>query len=184
MLLETALVSTIFQTFTFWFLARISSAKTIDRKKIREMDTSTIEFAEMLIYNKPNSEYPIRKLFTNGLRSILTNTTIVLYVIAILFNGLMSTVLYSVIPVDPIKEAKNCRLSTIDSTLYAVVYQMEDKYFLEEANITQRTINGKNEYSLRVYTDRQRVVSTDDICFSVYNLESIVKEHKQETPMK
>lgn len=133
-LLKTALVSTILQTAVFWLFAQISSVKTINRKKIRAMDAGTVEFAEMLIDCAPKSEYPLRKLFANGLRSTLSNITIVMSVIAILLNGFMITISYSIIPVDPIKERNKVFLARQEQVLKALLPYEENLHCLCSPN--------------------------------------------------
>lgn len=179
-ILGTAFISTSAQTIILWLIAQAFSKETIGRKKIKVLYDNTDNFSEILINCAPNSTFPIKKLLKNGFRSMMNNVIIVLFVIVIFLNCSLVAIMYVITPASPRKPPTDLRISTIDSIPYAVVYQIDNRYFLEEADILQKTTDGKTEYNLTVYTNRQRILSTDNISFSVYSFDSVVKEHKQE----
>lgn len=75
-----------------------------------------------------------------------------------------------------ILESHTVPITIMEDTSYVVVYQDKNQYCLEEAKM-----DGDN---LIVYTDKQRVLSTDDISYTQYTFEDYDREKKMITLLK
>ncbi len=163
-----------------WLLKTITKSTIINKKELKENSTY-VHFIEKQKEACNPEEYPLNNLFYNGIGAVLKNSTIILVTLMILANCIILCVSHSMTETDPIKTMENFQLVTIDGTQYGIVYQNGNQYFLEEAEFNENsTDNIDVPKNLTIYTNRQRVLITEDITISVYEVDKIVKEHKNE----
>ena len=173
------ITSFIIHIFVLLFISKIFFSKNINKKDIKQKCID-LNATEAKIEGLDFEKFPIRKFFTNGFRSVLKNSTIVIIVVTLLINCVALCISNSVIEKDLTKSIKYLRITIIDDMQYALLYQNGNQYFLEEIFINNPDEVDNSEYSLTIYTNRQRIITTNDILISVYQCNEIRKEHKIE----
>lgn len=164
--------------FILLLLYMMTEKRTLKRKEIKK----NYNDAEFIIktYDEINSkEYPFNYIFKNGFRSVLSNSNIISTCAMILISCFVLCCMFSFTKTDYIDESIEFQITTIDGTPYAIVYKNDERYFLEEIEIKVNDAEStvKNN-SLIIYTNRQRIITTEDISISVEKFQKIITEHK------
>ena len=73
----------------------------------------------------------------------------------------------AIVDYDRIKNETNFKIVSIEEEQYAIIYQGQDKYYLEKAVITDDII--------AIDTRQQRIISTSDISFSIRTFDKVIK---------
>ena len=160
-------------------ILKILTEKRILKKKEVKKNCNDAEYA-MKIYDEINSkEYPFNYIFKNGFRSVLSNSNIISTCAMILISCFVLCFMFSFTKTDYIDGSKEFQITTIDGTQYAIVYQNDEQYFLEEIEIKVNDAEDAVENkTLIIYTNRQRIITTEDISISVEEFQKITTEHK------
>lgn len=168
------------QILTLYILSKLSVVHIINKKDIKNkcMDLESIE--QQTVGNDVN-RFPLGTLFSRGIRSALKNSTIIAIVLTLLLNCCVMCVSYAFIEKEPIERDEYFQTLTLDGVQYAIVYQNGNQYFLEESKATMKEIKGEEPREiLTVYTNRQRIITCDDITIEVKKYDEIIKEHKSD----
>ena len=168
-------ITTIIQLVILFFFSILMNISKINRKIIKSKSTNTY-FLINIVNNYKNKDYPLPSLFQNGLRSIMSNTNIALLIIIIVMNCITFTGGILCTKTNPIKTAKEFQTTVIDDITYAIVYQNGNQYFLEEIEVDINPTN--NSQTLIIYTNKQRVLTTNDLIINVNDYDKIIKDHK------
>ncbi len=163
------------QMAMMWAGALVRSKFTINKKTLKK-ESRDIDFVSQKIEERNFKSFPMEELRNSGIVSFLKNFNIVIVVMTLLINCIMLSVSYSLTPIRFKKTDVSCQITYIDNTTYAIVYQRDNQYFLEEAQI--ETTVDDDKYNLIVYTDRQRIITTDDIIVFVDVYDEIKREHQ------
>ncbi|MBR3768071.1 MAG: hypothetical protein IKL10_07530 [Clostridia bacterium] len=160
-------------------LLKILTEKRILKKKEIKKNCNDAEFI-IKIYEEINSkEYPFNYVFKNGFRSVLSNSNIISTCAMILISCFVLCCMFSFTKTDYIDESKEFQITTIDGTQYAIVYQNDEQFFLEEIEIKVNDAESAVENkTLIIYTNRQRIITTEDISISVEEFQKITTKHK------
>ena len=171
-----ALSCLIVHLIMLWLL-KITIQKSIIRKRELEENCIKLQFIEKQKEACDSSKYTLNNLFFNGIRSVLKNSTIISVVLMILANCIILCISNSLTETDPTKQLETFQLVTIEKEQYAIVYQNGSQYFLEEA-VVQKNHETNNQNILKIYTNKQRIINTDDISITIYDIDKIIREHK------
>lgn len=179
-----ALALLIAQLFTLWLLKMLTK-KTVIKKNELKKKCNDADYIVKFYKEREQKEYPFNKIFKNGIRSVLSNSNIISIIVMIILNCFILSCSFTVTKSDPIERSKIFQTTTIDSIPYAIVYQDDEKYYLEEIKVEIEKAEGEESKEiLTVYTNRQRIISCDDIEIEVKKYDDIIKEHKTDTPQK
>lgn len=179
-----ALALFIVQLFTLWLLKTLTK-KTVIRKKELKEKCNDSDYIVKFFKERKDKEYPFNKVFKNGLRSVLSNSNIISIIVMIILNCFILSCSFTFTKIDPIERSKTFQITTVDSTPYAIVYQDDEKYYLEEIKVEVEQTEGEEPKEiLMVYTNRQRIITSDDIKIEVKKYDDIIKEHKPDTPQE
>lgn len=174
----------IVQLFTLWLLKMLIK-KTVIRKNELKKKCNDADFIVKFYNEREHKEYPFNKIFKDGLRSVLSNSNIISIVVMIILNCFILSCSFTFTNTDPIERSKTFQITTLDSIPYAIVYQDNEKYYLEEIKVEVEKAEGEEPKEiLTVYTDRQRIITCDDIAIEVKKYDDIIKEHKSDTPQE
>ncbi len=179
--IDTWIIAVVFlfvQIFILLMLKFLTEKKILKKKEIKKNCNDT-EYT-IKIYEEINSkEYPFNYIFKNGFRSVLSNSNIISTCAMILISCFVLCCMFSFAKTDYIDESKEFQITTIDGTQYAIVYQNDEQYFLEEIEIKVNDAESAVENRiLIIYTNRQRIITTEDISISVEEFQKITTEHK------
>ncbi len=160
-------------------LLKILTEKRILKKKEIKKNCNDAEFIIKTYEEIDSKEYPFNYIFKNGFRSVLSNSNVILTCAMILISCFVLCCMFSFSKPDLLDESKELRITTIDGTPYAIVYQNDEQYFLEEIEIKVSDAESavENE-TLIIYTNRQRIITTEDIAITVDEFQEITTEHK------
>ncbi len=179
-----ALALFIVQLFTLWLLKTLTK-KTVIKKKELKKKCNDADYIVKFFKERKDKEYPFNKIFKNGLRSVLSNSNIISIVVMIILNCFILSCSFTFTNTDPIERSKTFQITTLDSIPYAIVYQDDEKYYLEEIKVEVEKVEGEEPKEiLTVYTNRQRIITCDDIEIEVKKYDDIIKEHKPDTPQE
>lgn len=179
-----ALAMLIVQLFTLWLL-KILTTKTVIKKNELKRNCNDAEFIVKFFEEREYKEYPFNKIFINGIRSVLSNSNIISIVVMIILNCFILSCSFTFTNTDPIERSKTFQITTLDSIPYAIVYQDDEKYYLEEIKVKVEKAEGEEPKEiLTVYTNRQRIITCDDIEIEVKKYDDIIKEHKPDNPQE
>ena len=170
-------ICAIVQIVTFGVVAKIHSAKTLDKKSLKKGDLSG-DTIKTLGAARRIDKFPLSKVLSAGPREILKNETIWTILFTLVLNCFLVLVLHLLLPSTPIASNKSLAITTINNQPYAIVYQTDDKIFLEAAEIQVSNATSNPVYHLTVYTNEQQILSPNAISFSIYEFESITKTHR------
>lgn len=160
----------------------LNDRRVIKRKEIKE-NCGNAEFIIKSYEEVDSKEYPLYYIFKNGFSSVLSNSNIISTVIMILLSCFSLCCMYSLTTTDYADNSKSFQITTIDNVSYAIVYKDNKNYFLEEIKIDE-TENPSEHKTLIVYTNCQRIITTDDILIRVEKFQEIKKEHKKENTVE
>lgn len=179
-----ALALFIVQLFTLWLLKTLTKKAVIKKKELKEK-CNDADYIVKFFKEREHKEYPFNKIFKNGLRSVLSNSNIISIIVMIILNCFILSCSFTFTKIDPIERSKTFQITTIDSTPYAIVYQDDEKYYLEEIKVKVEQAEGEGPKEiLIVYTNQQRIITSDDIKIEVKKYDDIIKEHKPDTPQE
>ncbi len=171
-------VCVLVQSGSLWIITKINSKYAVNKKELKEkcMDPDFIK-EQKIGYD--NDKYPVEKIFSKGLRSVAKNSTIIAIVVTLLLNCFVLCITYSFTDKNPIKRDKYFQTTELKGKQYAIVYQVGNQYFLEEAEIMiKNNEDTEDEITLTVYTNKQRIIFCDDIIIETKEYHDIIKEHK------
>lgn len=179
-----ALALFIVQLFTLWLLKTLTKKTVIKKKELKEKSNDA-DYIVKFFKERKDKEYPFNKIFKNGLRSVLSNSNIISIIVMIILNCFILSCSFTFTKIDPIERSKTFQITTVDSTPYAIVYQDDEKYYLEEIKVEVEQTEGEEPKEiLIVYTNRQRIITSDDIKIEVKKYDDIIKEHKPDMPQE
>ncbi len=179
-----ALALFIVQLFTLWLLKTLTKKTVIKKKELKEK-CNDADYIVKFFKERKDTEYPFNKIFKNGLRSVLSNSNIISIIVMIILNCFILSCSFTFTKIDPIERSKTFQITTVDSTPYAIVYQDDEKYYLEEIKVEVEQTEGEEPKEiLIVYTNRQRIITSDDIKIEVKKYDDIIKEHKPDIPQE
>lgn len=179
-----ALALFIVQLFTLWLLKTLTKKTVIKKKELKEK-CNDADYIVKFLKERKDKEYPFNKIFKNGLRSVLSNSNIISIIVMIILNCFILSCSFTFTKIDPIERSKTFQITTVDSTPYAIVYQDDEKYYLEEIKVEVEQTEGEEPKEiLIVYTNRQRIITSDDIKIEVKKYDGIIKEHKPDMPQE
>lgn len=158
----------------FVFTIFIISPK-IKRKSLKA-NSSNPDFLLDIVETYGNKDFPFHTLFQKGLRPIMSNTNIVLIFVVIILSCMSFTGGILCSTTNPIENAKEFPTTVIDDITYAIVYQNGNQYFLEEIEVDINPTD--NSQTLIIYTNKQRVLTTNDLIINVNDYDKIIKDHK------
>ena len=174
----------IVQLFTLWLLKTLTKKTVIKKKELKEK-CNDADYIVKFFKERKDKEYPFNKIFKNGLRSVLSNSNIISIIVMIILNCFILSCSFTFTKIDPIERSKTFQITTVDSTPYAIVYQDDEKYYLEEIKVEVEQTEGEEPKEiLIVYTNRQRIITSDDIKIEVKKYDDIIKEHKSDMPQE
>ena len=109
----------------------------------------------------------------------MSNANIIMVAIMLLANCFTLCISTALIGKDPIKESNHFQTVSLDNTMYAIVYQNGTQCFLEEAEIVvQNNEDTVPENVLIIYTNKQRILTYDDIVIDIVEYDDIIKKQK------
>ena len=159
----------IIQIITLWILSLFSNRKVLNKKRLKEECTDATIVMERIAKSECK-EYPMLSFFTQGIKSFLNNTNISLVVIILLMNCFSVCITTYL---RPIESENSIPITYVDDIQYAIVYQKGNQYFLEEAESEWQKDKSKLEYVLKIYTNMQRIVTTDDLLINVFEYDDV-----------
>ncbi len=170
----------IFQLFSLWVNKIFIKKSTIKKKELRK-ECKDVNLVIKALKEQNNSDSPFEQMFRGGFRFVLYNSNIILIVVTVLLNCFTLSCMSSLSKYNPIKNSKTFQTTTIEDVQYAIVYHDGDKYYLEESEVKFEESEGeKPKKILVVYTNRQRIITCDDIVIEVEKYDHIIKEHKSD----
>lgn len=176
-----ALVQLIIHLLYFLILKILIDKTVIKKNELKKICNDSI-FILKFSNEQEFKEYPFNNIFINGFRSVLSNRNIILIVATIFLSCFILSCSFAFTEFDPTESSKTLQITTIDNTPYAIVCQDNEKYYLEEIKIESKaTKSEESKEYLTVYTNKQRIITSDDITIEVKNFADIKKEHKTET---
>ncbi len=182
--LSIAFVCFAIQLITLFVISKIHNRKIINKKEIKKNCLKTDYIKRQLVKDDPE-RFPIGKVSRKGIRMYMNNINIVMIVVLLFINCISMCVTAALSEKNPTKNISSFQTITLDDTMYALVYQNGNQYFLEEAKSTTKEIeNAEPKEILAIYTNRQRIITCDDIEIEVKKYDDIIKEHKPDTPQE
>lgn len=154
----------IVQLLCYLFLFVMEHKVKINRKILKQI-ISEKEFSEVYDSEIQEKEYPIFALLIKG--EGITNSVFITEVISVFLAIIILVSSYSLGITNTEQAKKDFQIANIDGEQYAVVYFVDDTYFLEKAIIV--------DDSLMVFTREQRIISASDISFSIRTFDKVVK---------
>lgn len=80
-----------------------------------------------------------------------------------------------------VADSQNAQFMTVDDISYVIVYRDNEKFYLEECEERfQQNANTEPDRTLIVYTNKQRIISKEDVIIEIKQFDKISKEHKFE----
>ena len=150
----------------------------LKRKELKE----NCNDADFIIktYEEINSkEYPFNYIFKNGFHSVLSNSNIISACAMILVSCFVLCCMFYFTKSDYINISNTFQITTINDTQYVIVYNNDDQYFLEEIEIkTNESEDAVENRTLIIYTNRQRIITTEDISICAEEFQEIKTKHK------
>lgn len=165
------------QMITLFLLSRFHTRKSINKKIIKN-ECSNTEFIVDQLSKTKSERFPISKISKKGIRTYMSNVNIIMVVIMLLINCITMCITAALSGGNPIEEDKRFQTVVLDDTLYAIVYQNGNQCFLEEAEITVQNNNAVSEKILTIYTNKQRIMTYDDIVIDVAEYDDIIRKQK------
>ena len=168
----------IFQLLSLWVNKIIIKKSTISKNELRK-ECKDVNFVIKALKEQNHSEFSFDQMFRGGFRFILYNSNIILIVVTIVLNCITLSCGYALSKYNPIKSSNMFQTTMIEDIQYVIVYQDGEKYYLEESEVKFEEIEGEEPKKiLVVYTNRQRIITCDDIVIEVEKYDDIIKEHK------
>ena len=158
---------------TFWGVSCFKSAKVINRKEIKNSIKSTMregrpdKMVQSVSDDVKKNDYPLDVMAQKGIKSLFSNATILVVLVSVVISGLVSLLTNAIVDYERIKNETNFKIVSIEEEQYAIIYQGQDKYYLEKAVITDDII--------AIDTRQQRIISTSDISFSIRTFDKVIK---------
>lgn len=171
------LVAFIIQIATLWLLSMFSRGKIVNRKKMKKECTDGALISEQII-KAEYKEYPMRSFFSRGIKKILNNMNIIFVIIILLINC-FSLCISEILK--PVVSENNACITYVDDIQYAIVYQKGNQYFLEEAEAEWVQEKTEVKCILKIYTNKQRILTTDDLSINICEYDNIKRETKIDT---
>ena len=112
-------------------------------------------------------QYPLYSIFDEE-KGGISNITIITSTICMLVLCILLSISYAFFMLPVNHTTSNIKIVTIDNCPYAIVYRSENTYFFEKAEI--------DENKLIIDTHEQRIMTVDDISFSVCKFDDIIKK--------
>lgn len=158
------------QSLTLFVLSKEHEKKIIDKKIIKKKcwDNEFMQEPKIIVDSKTCF---LNLLFSRGLRHILNDRVIISIVVIFFVSFLTIFISYGFTNTDPTATNKFYRITTVDNIEYAIVYQNNNQYFLEEIEIKDGKMpDGKNQKTIIIiiYADCQRIIISDDMSAELY----------------
>ena len=138
-----------------------------DKKLIKQ---KMLEYGPNKLFDMANieKEYPIMSFLTKNKRKPISNYFFIAQAALILFVCISLTIFYAFFETPNNYILKDISIANIESCTYAIVYRTQDTYFMEKAEI--------DDNKLIIDTHEQRIMTVDDISFSVCKFDDIIKK--------
>ena len=129
-----------------------------------------LEYGPNKLFDMANieKEYPIMSFLTKNKRKPISNYFFIAQAALILFVCISLTIFYAFFETPNNYILKDISIANIESCTYAIVYRTQDTYFMEKAEI--------DDNKLIIDTHEQRIMTVDDISFSVCKFDDIIKK--------
>ena len=149
------------QFATLFLISRIKLSR-IKKNKIK-MDCKNGEYLKHIDFNSNNNDKSIRRF--------CKNENIMLFAIQVLVTCLLICVSPIFFKSKPIDKFSNVQIVTLDEKEYIIAYQSVDKYFMKETKVIVDEEKGSR--TLVVYTDKQKIVTSDNMNIEIRKYDDI-----------
>lgn len=167
-ILLIVVIYVLIQIITIFVLIAIRRKNIINKKRI-EKECLNEDFIQEQIITENLKIPPLTLLLSKGLRYVLKDYTIIAAIIVFFINSSSICISNGLTNTDPTATNKFYRITTLDNVEYAIVYQNDNQYFLEEIEIKDEKMpDGKNQKTLIIYADCQRIIISDDMSAELY----------------
>lgn len=167
-ILLIVVIYVLIQIITIFVFIAIRRKNIINKKRI-EKECLNEDFIQEQIITENLKIPPLTLLLSKGLRYVLKDYTIIAAIIVFFINSSSICISNGLTNTDPTTTNKFYRITTLDNVEYAIVYQNDNQYFLEEIEIKDEKMpDGKNQKTLIIYADCQRIIISDDMSAELY----------------
>lgn len=139
--------------------------RTVNKKEINELTKDTKKLTTLLEQTLESStpDYPVNRIMKASWIRLPTNRELSLFVIIYIILMMMISFIPMIIASKPV----NNEIPIIqgESSSYAIVYQLGNVYYMEEANISGTTIE--------INTNKQKILETKDVDYEVTEFETV-----------
>lgn len=111
-------------------------------------------------------QYPLESLLSLSFLSKPGNKKYISILIMTLFYVVYIFLVFSIILSNQ-TDRRQFSILDMDGTSYAIIYKDQDTYYLDEVEI--------NQGSIKIYTNKQRIISSNDILYEVLTFTSVEK---------
>ncbi len=157
----------IIQLLTFIVLYYTEEKTKFKKRQIKEQ-VDTIEPSELLEQLEIRMAYPLENVVSKKISIKNSSFFMVLFNIFITSIVFITSVGLSIKGTE--SNRKTFEIVSLGTETYAMVYHDENTFFLEQADISDAT--------LTIYTNRQRIINSSDVEFTVYTFDDVVKTEK------
>ena len=117
-------------------------------------------------------DYPIFKIFSVNSSKKISNFQIIGFLIMLLISlVVISWTVHSQVKDYTVKQ-EQFRVTVLDEKTYAIIYQENLTYYLSQVQIENQNI--------KVYTNKQRIINSNDISYEVISFENVEKISKDQ----
>ena len=193
------LIIIVFHMAYLKLLSIIFNNKELSKRKIKDIcESDSFEKIDRILNQVNETDHPLMVLFSDGIRSFFDNIALILCILLIVLNSISVCTSSFISTKKDTWKSDVYRIVNLEEKNYVILLQDGDQYYLERAEIVTKEENveeselselntvtdevqeeikdeNKEKSILYIYLDEQRVIASDDISYTQYKFDDIVK---------
>ena len=142
-----------------------SERRDIKKKLKNDEEGAAAKIEKLAEENK--KRYPVEWIFKSKAEELFNNKTIILAVVLVVVCLAYAFAIFSDASEAETVAKKTFSVLDVDGQTYVITYNSDTTYYLNKAEI------GRDRNSIRIYTQKQRIVVSDDMVYDIVEFNSV-----------